>query len=77
MQQLTLWFRDVEDAMRTPSAEAAELGMEEAFVLYRLTAKMLDMGNAFSKYVVFIIKLAFTDISVSPWVVVLPLCLLQ
>jgi hypothetical protein len=34
--------------MRAPPPEGVEYSMEEAFVLYRLAGKLVDMGNAFA-----------------------------
>ncbi|ORY22446.1 hypothetical protein BCR39DRAFT_473965 [Naematelia encephala] len=48
-QMLSIWFRDVEDAMELPPK--GEDQMEEAFVLYRKAQKLLDMGTAFSRCV--------------------------
>jgi hypothetical protein len=48
LQQLTLWFRDLEDAMQSPPPQGQEHDWEEAFALYRKAQKLIDMGNAFA-----------------------------
>jgi hypothetical protein len=48
-QQLTLWFRDLEDGMQTPPVDGQEHDLEESFALYRKAGKLIDMGNAFSQ----------------------------
>ena len=51
-QQLTLWFRDLEDAMAEPAPEElSEDDIEEAFTLYRKAQKIVGLGNAFSRWV--------------------------
>lgn len=48
LQQLTLWFRDLEDAMTSPPPEGVVYEMDEAFALYKRALKLVDMGNAFA-----------------------------
>lgn len=49
-QQLSLWFRDLEDSMAQPSQGQTEDDMEEAFALYRKAQKVIQLGTAFSRY---------------------------
>jgi hypothetical protein len=48
LQQLTLWFRDLEDSMESPPPEGVVYEMDEAFALYSRALKLVDMGNAFA-----------------------------
>ena len=48
-QQLSLWFRDLEDSMAQPGQGSAEDDMEEAFALYRKAQKIIQLGSAFSR----------------------------
>jgi hypothetical protein len=50
-QQLSLWFRDLEDSMSHPGSGSAEDEMEEGFALYRKAQKIIQLGNAFARYV--------------------------
>jgi hypothetical protein len=59
--QLGLWFRDVEDVMAVPIPGSSQggvggEGLEEDFGLYRRAAKLMDMGNAFLKWVLFAVE---------------------
>jgi len=48
-QQLSLWFRDLEDSMSQPGPGPQEDDVEEAFALYRKAQKIMQLGTAFSK----------------------------
>lgn len=48
-QQLSLWFRDLEDSMAQPGPGAPEDDVEEAFGLYRKAQKVIQLGNAFAR----------------------------
>lgn len=48
-QQLSLWFRDLEDSMSQPGPGAQEDDVEEAFALYRKAQKVIQLGSAFSR----------------------------
>nr|XP_019005449.1 uncharacterized protein I203_02304 [Kwoniella mangroviensis CBS 8507]OCF68910.1 hypothetical protein I203_02304 [Kwoniella mangroviensis CBS 8507] len=55
-QQLTLWFRDLEDTILAQSPNNLRLNMEEMFVLYRKSCKLSDMGNAFLKDMKYVLR---------------------
>ena len=50
-QQLTLWFRDLEDAMTGQALNKDNNDMEEAFILYRKSQKLMEMGDALASSV--------------------------
>jgi hypothetical protein len=48
-QQLSLWFRDLEDSMAQPGPGSTEDDLEEAFALYRKAQKVIQLANAFAR----------------------------